>query len=300
MATAQGSVSRLMSQMDRQYFGKYRGTVEDNQDPLKLGRLKLRIPSLLIDDPDSPEKDEGVTDWAWPCVPSGGAGEQGFFFIPEPQSHVWVEFEEGNIDHPIWVGTFWANPGGTPQTPTEAQDMSGTKNDNEPKRRVLKTSSGHFLEFCDIDGKESITLQHQGGAVIDMDEKGSITIVNKNGSYLYLNADAGEASLVDEKGNNISMTSNGVTVTSKDSSVVDLSKDAVQVIAKNVHIRSQTVSLGEGALEPVILGKTFAALFDAHIHPTTAPGAPTGPPIPVPMPLSAPMNPAISQCVKVK
>jgi hypothetical protein len=53
-------------------------------------------------------------------------------------------------------------------------------------------------------------------------------------------------------------------------------------------------------LEPAILGKTFAAMFDAHMHPTTAPGAPTGPPIPVPMPLSSPMNPAISQCVKVK
>ncbi len=136
--------------------------------------------------------------------------------------------------------------------------------------------------------------------MVNLDEKGSVTVVNKKGSYLYLNADAGEASLVDEKGNNVSMTSTGVTVTSKDGSIVDLAKDAVQVIAKNVHIRSQTVSLGEGALEPAILGKTFAAMFDAHMHPTTAPGAPTGPPIPLPMPLSSPMNPAISQCVKVK
>jgi hypothetical protein len=289
-----------MERMEHQFYGKYRGTVEDNKDPLKLGRLKLRVPSVLIDDPDTPDKDESVTDWAWPCLPCGGASEQGFFFVPEVGSHVWVEFEEGNLDHPIWVGTFWANPGGTPQTPTEAQDMAGTEQDSEPKRRVLKTSSGHFMEFCDISGKESITIQHKDGAMLKMDEKGSVTVVNKKGSYLYLNADAGEASLVDEKGNNISMTSGGVTVTSKDGSIVDLAKDAVQVIAKNVHIRSQTVSLGEGAMEPAILGKTFAAMFDAHMHPTTAPGAPTGPPIPVPMPLSSPMNPAISQCVKVK
>ena len=103
--------------------------------------------------------------------------------------------------------------------------------------------------------------------MLNMDEKGSVTVINKNGSYLYLNADAGEASLVDENGNNVSMTDSGVTVTSKDGSIVDLGKDAVQVIAKNVHIRSQTVSLGEGAIEPAILGKTFAAIFDAHYPP---------------------------------
>lgn len=298
----QEMVSQLFHRVDHQYFGKYRGIVVDNKDPLKLGRLTLRVPSVLIDDPDTPDSDESVTDWAYPCAPCGGIGEQGFFFIPDIGAQVWVEFEEGNLDHPIWVGTFWANPGSTTQIPTEAQDMAGTEDDKEPLRRVLKTTSGHVLEFCDIDGKESITLQHKDGAVLSMDEKGSVTVVNKKGSYLYLNADAGEASLVDENGNNVSMNDNGLTVTSKDGSIVDLGSDAVQVIAKNVHIRSQTVSLGEGALEPAILGKTFAAIFDTHVHTTTAPGAPTSPPMPVPplIPLSVPMHPAFSTCVKVK
>ena len=301
----QEMVSQLFHRVESQFFGKYRGIVVDNKDPLKLGRLKLRVPSVLIDDPNTPDADESVTDWAFPCVPCGGAGEQGFFFIPDVQSHVWVEFEEGNLDHPIWVGTFWANPGGTTQIPTEAQDMSGTDKDQEPQRRVLKTTSGHILEFCDISGKESITLKHKNGAALSMDEKGSVTLVNHSdsgSSYLYMNADAGEVSLVDQSGNNISMTDSGVTVTSKDGSIVDLGKDAVQVIAKNVHVRSQTVSLGEGAIEPAILGKTFAAIFDSHFHTCTAPGSPSTPPVPVPpmTPMSTPTCPAISQCVKVK
>lgn len=301
MASMHHTIARMAERLENQFYGKYRGTVEDNKDPLKLGRLKVRVPSVLVDDPDTPDKDEAVTDWAWPCLPCGGDSEQGFFFIPEAGSHVWVEFEEGNIDHPIWVGTFWANPGGTPQTPTEAQDMAGTEKDLEPKRRVLKTKSGHYIEFSDISGKESITIQHKDSAMINLDEKGSLIAVNKKGSYLYLNADAGEASMVDEKGNNVSMTSTGITVTSKDGSIVDLVKDAVQIIAKNVHIRSGTISLGEGAMEAAIMGTTFAAVFDSHIHPTTAPGAPTGPPTPIPpnMPLSSPTSKALSKCVKV-
>jgi len=302
----QEMVSQLFHRVEHQYFGKYRGIVVDNKDPLKLGRLKLRVPSVLIDDPNAPDADESVTDWAFPCVPCGGASEQGFFFIPDVDAHVWVEFEEGNLDHAIWVGTFWASPGGTTQIPTEAQDMDGTEDNKEPLRRVLKTTSGHLLEFCDIDGKETITLQHMNGAILSMDEKGSVTIFNHTGgdanSYLYMNADDGEVSLADQSGNNVSMTDTGVTITSKDGSIVDLGKDAVQVIAKNVHVRSQTVSLGEGAIEPAILGKTFAALFDAHFHTSTAPGLPTSPPVPVPplIPVSVPMHPAISQCVKVK
>ena len=296
----QEMVSQLLDRTEHQYFGKYRGVVVSNRDPLQLGRLKVRVPSVLMDDPSTPDSNESVTDWAYPCVPCGGASEQGFFFIPDEGSQVWVEFEEGNLDHPIWVGTFWARPNQTNQVPTRAQDMAGTTDNLQPQRRVLKTSSGHVLEFCDIQGKETINLQHKDGALVNLDEKGSVAIFNKNGSFLFLNADAGEASLIDEKGNNISMTDSGITVTNKDGAIVDLSGEAVQVIAKNVHVRSQTVALGEGAVEPAILGKAFAQIFDTHTHPVTAPGAPTGPPIPTGMPLSSPLSPAISKWVTVK
>ena len=279
------SLSRVGELVEHQHYGKYRGVVVDNADPEQLGRLKVRVPSVLRD---------ATTSWASPCAPYGGLAEQGLFLIPDVGAEVWVEFEEGNLDLPIWVGTFWSKRGGAPTTPTEARQMEG----NDPKRRVLKTTSGHFIELCDVAGQESIRIVHKDGALVNLDEKGSVVVANKNGSLVYLNADDGEVTVVDEHGNTIKMADSGVMITNKDGSLVDIAGGDIQLIAKNVHIRSQTVSLGEGAMEPAILGTTFAAMYDSHTHMTAF--GPTSPPLPVPMPLSVPTNPAISKVVKVK
>ncbi len=288
--------SDRIERLEAQYFGKYRGVVIDNKDPQQLGRVRVWVPSLFPTEGNAqPDTDSpSVSDWAWPCLPFGGGPDQGFFFVPEPASKVWVEYEEGNLDNPIWVGVFWSAPGGQTEIPTEARDMEA----NEPRRRVLRTSSGHVLEFCDVEGQETVTLRHKDGAMLSFDEKGSVTIANKEGTFVYLNADQGELAFADENGNNVRLGDANVTLTNKEGTVVDIAGAAVQVIAKNVMVRSDTVSLGEGAMEPAILGRAFAAIFDAHVHPTAL--GPSGPPIPVPMPLSSPMHPAISKSVTLK
>src|SRR5205085_1731985 len=44
--------------------------------------------------------------WAMPCVPAAGI-QSGVFMVPGIGSGVWIEFERGDPDHPIWVGGFW-------------------------------------------------------------------------------------------------------------------------------------------------------------------------------------------------
>ena len=78
------------------YYGKYRGTVVDNADPLKRGRLRVTVPAVL----------GAVEVWASPCVPYAGPN-LGFYAMPEVGTGVWIDFEAGDVSYPVWVGFFW-------------------------------------------------------------------------------------------------------------------------------------------------------------------------------------------------
>jgi hypothetical protein len=92
-------------QGDRLY-GKYRGTAADVNDPQAQGRITAFVPEVLGEVP---------TGWALPCAPMAGASA-GFFSIPAPGSGVWIEFEAGDVDRPVWTGGYWA-AGEAPVTP---------------------------------------------------------------------------------------------------------------------------------------------------------------------------------------
>jgi len=83
--------------MDEKYYGKYRGLVLNNVDPLQKGRLLVQVPDVL---------GLSTSSWAMPCVPVAGP-QMGTYFIPIIGSGVWIEFEGGNPDYPIWTGGFW-------------------------------------------------------------------------------------------------------------------------------------------------------------------------------------------------
>lgn len=78
----------------KRHWGKYRGTVIDNVDPLQQGRLLVSVPDILI------------TGWAMPCVPLTDV-LMGTFTRPRIGANLWIEFERGDPDKPIWVGCYW-------------------------------------------------------------------------------------------------------------------------------------------------------------------------------------------------
>ena len=122
-------------------FGKYRGQVTGNLDPLQQGRLQVSCPAILGD---------GQMSWALPCVPYAGPGV-GFFAIPPVGANVWVEFEGGNPNYPIWSGCFWGT-GDVPASPALAE------------MTVLATE-GVVLTLSNLPGAGGVTIETKAPAV---------------------------------------------------------------------------------------------------------------------------------------
>lgn len=149
-------------------FGKYRATVINNIDPMQIGRIQAMVPDVAGFVP---------TTWAMPCVPAAGINT-GFFTVPMIGSGVWMEFERGNPDYPIWVGGYWGTAAEVPllahavppgvtgftiQTPLKnglvISDVPG------PTGGILiQTTTGAMISVSDV----GIIISNGKGAIINM------------------------------------------------------------------------------------------------------------------------------------
>lgn len=144
-----------------QFFGKYRGKVENNVDLMQLGRIQVSVPAVL---------GEGRSSWAMPCSPYAGSGV-GLFTIPPNKANVWVEFEGGNPDYPIWSGCFWGT-GEVPASPAIAE------------MKVLKTDTA-TITINDTPGAGGVTIETTTGMKIEISAT-AIEISNGMGASIKL------------------------------------------------------------------------------------------------------------------
>jgi len=130
------------------FYGKFRGVVSDNRDPLMLGRIRARVQDVF---------GENESGWALPALPYGGDGV-GLFVIPPTDAWVWIEFEHGDPEYPIWSGCFWAQ-GEPPASPGVADT------------KVLKTDSA-TITLNDLPGAGGITIETSAGMKIVLNSTG--------------------------------------------------------------------------------------------------------------------------------
>ena len=150
------------------YFGKYRGTVVQNIDPEQRARIQVLVPDVAGLLPSS---------WAMPCVPLAGKA-MGTFMVPQIGAGVWVEFEQGDPEYPIWTGGFWGLAAEVP-----ALALAG--NPASPSM-VFQTGLQNTLSISDLPGPTGgIMLKSTTGAMIVVNDIG-ITISNGKGATIVL------------------------------------------------------------------------------------------------------------------
>ena len=152
----------------KRFYGKYRGTVVNNVDPMQIGRIQAIVPDVsgLI-----------PTSWAMPCLPGAGINT-GVFTVPQVGSGVWIEFEQGDPDQPIWVGGYWGTAAEVPVA--RARRAAGGERLHDPddaeerNRRQRRPRSDRRNPDPDDDGAMisvsdvGIVISNGKGAVISM------------------------------------------------------------------------------------------------------------------------------------
>jgi uncharacterized protein involved in type VI secretion and phage assembly len=150
------------------YYGKYRGTVVTNIDPKKQGRLIVIVPDVLGAVPSS---------WANPCFPFAGR-QMGQWALPQIGAHVWVEFEQGDPDRPIWSGCFYGSAAEVPALALAAPPVTPSI--------VIQSQGQNTLMISDVPGPTGgILLKTLTGAFISINDVG-ITISNGKGAIITL------------------------------------------------------------------------------------------------------------------
>jgi uncharacterized protein involved in type VI secretion and phage assembly len=157
-----------------------------------------------------------------PCVPYGGDQNQGFLCIPEPGAGVWVEFEEGDLEFPIWVGTFWSKPGGNNELPkpNNADGSEQASVQSPPTRKIIKTRKGHTIQLEDKDQEEMIII------IQKIDEgKHNIITMDKEG-----------IKITDAQGSSIEMQENAFNILAKVPFKIDASGQSILIIGDTIDL----------------------------------------------------------------
>ena len=155
---ADASLDSNASNASQRFFGKYRGIVLNNVDPMQIARIQVIVPDVSAVLP---------TSWAMPCLPVGGI-QMGVVTVPQIGAGVWIEFEQGDSDYPVWVGSFWGSAAEVPILSHAAPPGLSAI--------TLQTTLQNGLIVSDLPGPT--------GGIMLKSATGATLIVNDTGIYI--------------------------------------------------------------------------------------------------------------------
>jgi hypothetical protein len=170
----------------RRFYGKYRGLVVDNVDLAPIGRVLVQVPAVL---------GENASSWAMPCVPAAGI-QSGCYIVPPIGSKVWVEFEQGDPDYPIWTGGFWCLMADVPALATAPPAIPPGQN------IVLQTTGQNMIVVSDAPPTPA------SGGIVLKSTTGAMIVVNDTGIYI----SNGKGAMITMIGPSVDVNSGALTV----------------------------------------------------------------------------------------
>jgi type VI secretion system (T6SS) baseplate-like injector VgrG len=168
------------------FYGIYSATVLNNIDPALQGRITVMVPDVGSVTPST---------FVNPCLPMAGK-QQGIFMVPQIGSTVWIQFEAGDPDKPIWMGGSWPDPAMVPTAALMPVEPPG-------QSIVFQTSMQQLFMISDAPplpmlapipapappGTGGIVLRSPSGAMIVVNDAG-IFINNGKGATVELVANS--------------------------------------------------------------------------------------------------------------
>lgn len=216
------------------YWGKYRGRVIDNVDPLAMGRVLAEVPQVPAT----------YSNWAMPCVPYAGR-DVGFFAMPDIGANVWIEFEGGDPGYPIWVGCYW----GEGEAPLPYA--------RDPLFKVFQTT-GNVLVFDDTPEEGGITMMSRPPAVDD------VVTLKFSSQGVLISAPPAEFNMSIEEGITLefppgifSMTEAEVSATMTPSSIV-LTEEAAEFTSTDISVTATAAIEIEAAADISLTAASIA------------------------------------------
>jgi hypothetical protein len=192
-----------------------------------LGRVLCAVPAL----PGM------LLNWAMPCMPYAGL-EEGFFAVPPEGANVWVEFEGGNPEFPIWTGCFWEELE-IPLVPELAPEA--------PELVKVLRSKFCTIVLNDTPGEGGITITADPEAV----EPPVVMTITSEGFQVTV----GEATLLVNAESGITLTAAesvlnvGEASVSTESGVIDMTAEETVNITGETNVEGETNIVGELSVE---------------------------------------------------
>ena len=143
--------------------GLFTGVVIDNQDPDRIGRVKVQIPGT----------DEEI--WARLATLMAGS-DRGTWLIPDVNDEVLVGFEEGAVRRAYVLGALWNKASPPPEK------MGGGN-----YKKVIRSRNGVKITLDDESGQENFIVETPGGQKITLrDGPGSVEVRDSNGNSVQI------------------------------------------------------------------------------------------------------------------